>query len=142
MEKKFFSEIVFLLKTFFFVYLGLSIQFKNVLMILAAAAVVVILLITRVLSIKLAVSKKATHTWDASIMSIMISKGLATAVLGSLFIENHLPGGANIQSTIYYTIVLSVIITSVLIFLLEKTKVKGSFYKIFSNYLPEENNSA
>lgn len=133
-EKMFFGEIVFMLKTFFFVYLGLSIQFTNMFSFFTAILIIAVILLTRIISVLISTERKSTTKWEAGIMSVMISKGLATAVLASIFVEKGFDRGEYIQSVIYNTILLSVILTSLYIFLLEKTKLKTFSAKLFRKY--------
>jgi potassium/hydrogen antiporter len=121
-EKLFFGEIVFLLKTFFFVYLGLSIAFKDIYFLMVAGGAIVIIIIVRIITVRVLFRKDEIYKSDKSIISIMISKGLATAVLGSLLFEFQLPRGDEIQNLIYYIILLSIIANSIFVFILEKRK--------------------
>jgi NhaP-type Na+/H+ or K+/H+ antiporter len=116
-EKTFFSEIVFILKTFFFVYIGLMIT-------LAA-------FIYRVPIVKL-VAPKTTPPEDASLMAIMVPKGLAAAALASLALQQGITGGDIIQNVTFAVVLFSIIITSILIFLLYRTPVSGLYRRFFS----------
>lgn len=123
-EKLFFSEIVFVLKTFFFVYLGLSISFKNVYYLGIAVIAVAITLLARLLVVKVIYKMESFSPKDLSIIKIMISKGLATAVLGSLFFEYGFESGDEIKSIIYYVILFSIIATSLLVVFSDKSFAK------------------
>ena len=122
MEKLFFGEIVFLLKTFFFVYLGLSITLKDINFLLIAGGAIIIILLIRVITVNILFLKEDIYKSDKSIISIMMSKGLATAVLGSMLYEFKFPGGDEIQDIIYYVILLSIILNSIFVFILEKKR--------------------
>ena len=122
MEKSFFSEIVFLLKTFFFVYLGLSITIKDISFLVIAGGAIILILLIRVITVNILFHKEDVYKSDKSIISIMMSKGLATAVLGSMLYEFKFPGGDEIQNIIYYVILLSIILNSIFVFMLEKKK--------------------
>ncbi|PKL81925.1 MAG: hypothetical protein CVV24_12790 [Ignavibacteriae bacterium HGW-Ignavibacteriae-3] len=119
-EKLFFGEIVFVLKTFFFVYLGLSISFQNIFYISIAAITIVIIFGARYISVKLLYAGRQYSKRDLSIVWLMISKGLAAAVLGSLLYEHGIERGGEIRSIIYYIILLSIIANSFLIFISQR----------------------
>jgi cell volume regulation protein A len=136
-EKTFFAEIVFLLKTFFFVYIGLSIQFKNLWWITFGLTVALLIFIFRIPVVRFGVPKSIPRP-DASRMAAMAPKGLAAAVLASLPLQQGVPGGDLIQNSTYAVVLFSVILTSLLIFLQDKTFV-GRFYQfIFKGFAPDE----
>jgi NhaP-type Na+/H+ or K+/H+ antiporter len=136
-EKTFFAEIVFLLKTFFFVYIGLSVQFKNRWWITFGLTVALLIFIVRIPVVRFGVQKSIPKV-DACRMAAMAPKGLAAAVLASLPLQQGVPGGDLIQNSTYAVVLFSVILTALLIFLQEKTFV-GTFYRlIFKGYAPEE----
>lgn len=80
-------------------------------------------------------------------MAAMAPKGLAAAVLASLPLQQGVPDGDLIQNSTYAIILFSVVLTSLLIFLQDKTFV-GRFYRyIFAGFgtgqvLPDEEPSA
>ncbi len=74
-EKDFFSEMVFLLRTFFFVYVGMSIVLNNAYLIGLGAAITVLLFLVRI-PVVLASADTKAPLFDMSFMSIMIPKGL------------------------------------------------------------------
>src|SRR4030042_807439 len=82
-EKIFFSEVVFLLKTFFFVYVGLSMELTNSWFFYVAAVMTIAIFVLRIPVVRLSLSK-STPASDASLIAVMIPKGLAAAVLASI----------------------------------------------------------
>ena len=119
-EKSFFKELVFVLKTFFFVYIGISMPFNNSrallygLMVAAGIAAVRFVLV-------MIVGRKNTRT-DRIIVGIMSPKGLVSAILASIpeQINNAMgycviPGATTIKYTTYSVIFFSIIITSLLV---------------------------
>lgn len=118
-EKYFFSEIVFLLRTFFFVFVGVNIQIERSDWLLWGAIITLILLAVRILVIKWIV-KPDTPLLDKSVMSFMIPKGLGAAVIATLpLYENH-PDGHIIQSIAFSVILFSTLFCVSLFFLLKK----------------------
>ncbi len=134
-EKAFFGEIVFLIKTFFFVYLGLSITISAAWTLLPAAAFTCSLLVTRLLGVRLSIRKHWMTQKDASRVGVMIPKGTAAAVLASIPFQMGLPEGPLIQDLTYTVIVSSVMFSALLIFLLEKTPLDRGLGLIFNGYV-------
>jgi potassium/hydrogen antiporter len=66
---------------------------------------------------------------DAAIVAVMEPKGLAAAVLASLPLAAGIANGQAIQDITYIIIFFSILVCSVLIFLLERT----SFSKMYRN---------
>lgn len=129
-EKVFFSEVVFLLKTFFFIYIGLSISFNSFWTISLGLLLTVIIYIARIPIVKLS-TRKTTQTYDKTIMSIMVPKGLAAAVLASIPLQMGLEGGEFIRDITYAVVLLSITLTSLLVYLVEKVSWVGGLYGFF-----------
>src|SRR3990170_7429303 len=96
-EKLFFSETVFLLKTFFFVYIGLSIQLTDLGLMMLGLFLIVLLLVLRIAVVLLSIPR-STPASDASLMAVMIPKGLGAAVLASVPLQEGVVGGELIQA--------------------------------------------
>ena len=129
MEKLFFSEIVFLLKTFFFVYLGISIIFSDFLILCLAFTLTLIIAASRFIASKIS-NDKGTSLIDAEFTYSMFAKGLATTVLASLPFQLGIPGGEFIQNIVYLVIIISILLTGLIIFLVGKGYLR-IFTKIF-----------
>ncbi|HET7104475.1 MAG TPA: cation:proton antiporter [Terracidiphilus sp.] len=132
-EKGFFAEIVFLLKTFFFVYIGLSIQFTNWSSITFGLTVTLLIFAARIPIVRLGV-KKSIPRLDASRMAAMTPKGLAAAVLASLPLEMHIPGGEFMQNSTYAVVLFSIMLTAILTFLQDKTFVGRLYQLVFTGF--------
>ncbi len=137
-EKSFFSEIVFILKTFFFVYIGLSIPFNDMQALLYGLLITVVLFVMRMLLTKFSVSNKSSN-FDKTIISMMIPKGLAAAVLATLPEQAGIPGGETIKYITYSVVFLSILITSILILLNNKIGVKRLYNSLWGKGNQEEN---
>jgi NhaP-type Na+/H+ or K+/H+ antiporter len=123
-ERAFFGEAVFLVKTFFFVYLGVSMTFGDLRAaatgaILAAAAFVGRAVVVRLLG------PGDMSRRDAMLMIALIPKGLAAAVLASLPLEMGLAGGAMVQSTVYSAVFSSIVLCALLVFGVERGRLAG-----------------
>lgn len=118
-EKDFFSEFVFILQTYFFVYIGISIQFGNPWMYIVGLIIVAAIILSRPLSLKI-LSKKKFDNKDLAIMAIMTPKGLIPAVLASIPIQVGLQYGAEIQDLGFAVVLFSIVICSILVILVSK----------------------
>lgn len=135
-ERAFFSEGSFLLKTFFFVYLGICLEFTNPLLIGLGLFLTIMAFILRIPAVKVSVNK-LTPMKDTSIMAIMAPKGLAAAVLASIPLQQGITGGELIRSITYSVVLFSIVATSLLILLLEKTKLANYYGRILSPETPK-----
>ncbi|MCQ2203032.1 MAG: cation:proton antiporter [Bacteroidales bacterium] len=136
-EKKLYKEIVFLIKIFFFVYLGISMPVDQMYTVGIAAALVFSLYTVRPLVTKV-LARKRISPYDNSILSIMVPKGLAAAVLASLPTQYGMIEGADIQAITYNVIFISIILTSILAPIISNTPIGKAYYSFFKN----KNNTA
>jgi NhaP-type Na+/H+ or K+/H+ antiporter len=134
-ERAFFGEIVFLIKTFFFVYLGLSATLVDVWTLAIAFALSMGLVLARIVAVRLSTRKDVTPRKDALLMSVMVPKGTAAAVLAAFPLQMLLQGGEQIQNVIYAVVVVSIVVTAFLLFLIEKTPFQMLLGVAFSGYL-------
>ncbi len=132
-EKSFLGEIVFLLRTFFFIYIGLSIQFDNPMIFLLGLVVTLVLFLIRIPAVMFSVPR-STPAWDVSIMAVMIPKGLATAVLASVPLQQGYPSGMFIEEATYAIVLFSIVINSILIILIDKTAFSRMYRRIFARF--------
>ncbi len=113
-ELLFYREAVFLLKTFFFVYLGISIHFSAVEMMLIAATMVVAIFAMRIGVTRFTIDRSYTPR-DSAMTSMMAPKGLAAAVLAGLPSQYGFAGGAIIQDATYMVVFFSIILCALLV---------------------------
>jgi cell volume regulation protein A len=111
----FYREAVFLLKTYFFVYLGISIQFGEA--IPAMAAIIMVLVVyTMRLGLTRFIFRSADYSLrDAAMTSMMAPKGLAAAVLATLPLQYGVAGGEVIRDTTYMVVLASITLTALLV---------------------------
>lgn len=119
-EKTFYKELVFVFKTFFFVYIGICIPFSDLTTLLWGFIVAASLFVVRFAII--AIVGKGETTADKWTVSMLIPKGLASAVLAPMPEQINLhvgyeliPGATMIKNVTYAVIFFSVIITSLLV---------------------------
>jgi cell volume regulation protein A len=128
-ERIFFGEIVFLLRTFFFVFIGISIQINRLDWLMWGALITVFVFVTRIFVVRFVISK-STPLLDKSVMSVMVPKGLGAAVIATLPLQKSHPDGVIIQS-ICFSVILFSTIYCVLLFFIVKTGVATPLYRIF-----------
>lgn len=81
--KRFEAEVAFLIRTFFFVFLGIIFTCSNIIFLIGGIAVSCILILTRIGGVWL-VTLKSTLKKERGIMTILLTRGLAAAVLATL----------------------------------------------------------
>ncbi len=126
-ERILFGEAVFLLKTFFFVYIGISIQLDDLVSIILGFFITLILFGFRIPIVR-ASMPKSTEKTDLYYMAGMVPKGLAAAVLATIPLQKGLPYGESIMNITFSVVLFSIVFTSILIPLLEKSEKTRSFY--------------
>lgn len=137
MDKLFFAETVFLLKTFFFIYLGLSLKFDSIVYFFIALGIVVPVYLGRFLIVRLTASRKYSKR-DVSLMTIMVPKGLAAAVLATLPVQFHLPNAEWVVGTVYMVVLVSITLTAVMVLLIEKTRLQNSYFAAFKTFAADD----
>lgn len=135
-EEALFAEIVFLLKTFFFVYIGLSVRFTHLHTVIAAFGITTFLFLIRVPVVRWSLSARTTQA-DASLAAVMTPKGLAAAVLATLPLQAGLESGAVIQEAVYAVVLFSIGATTLLSFLLERGTLRSFYAAALPNFSPE-----
>lgn len=111
----FYREAVFLLKTYFFVYLGISIHFTEVKIALTASAMVLIIYVMRIVLSRLVFSSPTYSLRDTAFTSMFAPKGLAAAVLAALPLQYGVVGGEIIRDTTYMVVLISIAFTALLV---------------------------
>ncbi len=135
-ELSFYSEAVFLLKTYFFVYLGISIQFGSSIQTYAAIAMIIATYLMRLLLTRYVVSGDSYDLRDAAITSMMAPKGLAAAVLATLPLEAGVIGGEIIRDVTYVVILVSISLTAVLVMLYPNRIFQQAYSRILNKAAP------
>ena len=127
-ERALFSELVLLLKTFFFVYVGMSIQLYAWQPIVIGLAITVLLYALRIPVVRLAVQNKyQIPSQERKYMSVTTPKGLTAAVLATqamAFIPD-VETGFFIRNIVFSVILFSIVINSILIPLIARKRNRG-----------------
>jgi cell volume regulation protein A len=106
------AEIVFLIKAFFFVYLGLIVAFPTVSYILLTLMISVLLLGVRSVAV-LATTIGSELSKEKGSMSVIYGRGLAAAILSVLPAQYGLPNAGLYSTLTLMVIVLTAIVTSI-----------------------------
>jgi potassium/hydrogen antiporter len=114
---RFLSDLVFILKTFFFIFLGISIRFSSWSILAWSLAAVLGAYAARLALVRITMNR-AVSRYDASVASVMAPKGLAAAVLAGVPLQFGIAGGEAVQQFVYMVVLVSIVVTSVAIPLL------------------------
>ena len=141
-EKTLFSELVFLMKTFFFVYVGISIKFDSFISLLIGLGISVLMIILRIWVVRVSLPSniKGISPKDRAFLSMMIPRGLAAAVLATMISQSQLAGSERVSNIVFSVIFFTIIFTSVLVPLLEKSKKFRKIYIQIINFPKFKNN--
>ncbi|MBI2654341.1 cation:proton antiporter [Candidatus Woesearchaeota archaeon] len=116
-EQLFYSQISFFLKTFFFVYIGILLDFSNLKALIIGAIMAIAIMLLRNTTSFIA---KNFMPYDKKIMNSIFARGLAAAVLAQLAIQHNLQNAELIAKITFSVIMFTIIFSSVRIFLVNK----------------------
>lgn len=118
-SKDVYGELAFVIKTFFFVYLGLLIDFSNPMSFVYALLIVVGVYLLRPVVVAL-VFPKMTKLQDANMLASLIPKGLAAAVLVQLPIQAGVAGASSLVNVTLAVVLISIVFSAVLSVVIQK----------------------
>ncbi len=133
-EMSLLSSVTFLLRTFFFIYLGLLIQIESWMAVLWAIILTGVIFVTRYVSVRAVFRSSVAPRLDAITAVAMGPRGLACAVLATLPLQRGLPEGEWIQNLIFAVIPLSILMTSIFVSLAERDWFNKKTEFLFKNY--------
>jgi cell volume regulation protein A len=93
--KQFHGLTSFVIRTFFFVYLGMIVTFKSLNFILIGIIILMVLLIVRYFAIYISTYKGGFEVDDKQILTVMMPRGLAAAILAISFTPLILGAGTS-----------------------------------------------
>jgi NhaP-type Na+/H+ or K+/H+ antiporter len=117
-EQEYYSEAVFILKTFFFIYLGLSMHLPAKGDGFVLLTIVLIYLSRALITRWLAAGRMNLR--EASLTAVMAPKGLAAAVLAALPLEAGIAGGEIIRDRTYLMVLGSIVLSACAVPLIER----------------------
>ena len=136
-EMSLLQAISFLLRTFFFLYLGMIMQLSSLSVFLWAVLLSALILATRYISVRLVFSKKRFPLFDALVAFGMGPRGLACAVLATLPLQRGYAEGQFIQNVIFYVIFISILSSSLFVIFGKHAFFQNLFSSLFKGYQEE-----
>ncbi len=125
--------MVFILKTFFFISIGISIPFTDTMALLYGGIIAIAIFVVRLILVTI-VGRNNTPT-DRWIVSVMMPKGLISAVLASMPKQLNnavgyeiIPHAERIECMVYSIIFFSIMLSSLLV-LISRKKIIDDEYK-------------
>lgn len=131
-EKSFFLEVEYILKTLFFVYIGISMTFTSWKWIVLAFIFMLAKVLSRIPIVNYTLSKDLDRQ-DISVALAMCPCGLLSAVLATSAAQT-LPEGAVIKDIVYSVIFFSFIFCALMAFLIEKGYFKSTAAILFARH--------
>jgi cell volume regulation protein A len=105
------NQITFLVRTFFFVFVGLLASFGNVEYIIFGIVAALAIYISRTIIVKMTLTQRFSQL-DKKVTTIMMPRGLAAAVLATFPLTMGLPNASAYSQIVFSIIMASVIITT------------------------------
>jgi NhaP-type Na+/H+ or K+/H+ antiporter len=128
-ERDFFAEVVFIMQTYFFVYVGISLQFGAPAIYATGFLIVLLIIGFRIPGVVYLTGKNIPKP-EKTIMAVMTPKGLVPAVLAALPLQRGLAHGEIIVDLGYSIVLFSIIICSLLVIMLSlKPNLLNGFKK-------------
>jgi potassium/hydrogen antiporter len=128
------QELSFVLRTFFFVYLGLLIHFASIKTILFALITALLILVIRYFSVQLLFRPAKYSRLDAMIITAMGPRGLACAVLATLPLQKGYADGALLQNAVFGVIPVTIFFTALFVMLSENAGFRKRAARYFGAY--------
>jgi len=130
-ESRFLGELVFILKTFFFVFLGLNMHPSDFWSPLAIGTVA-ILVVVRLAGMRVCLGRSVENAKTGTLLGVMMPKGLAAAVLAAAAQASPgMPRGEEVDNLLYGVILYSILGTAFLVFATERL----NFSRLFAGWL-------
>ena len=116
-EEYFYHQLSFLLKTFFFVYVGVLIDLSNHKALILGAILGIAILFSRRASIL--ILGKGTDE-EQNLINVVFARGLAAAAIAQLAIQANITGADFIAKITYIVITTTIILSSISIFVTQR----------------------
>jgi len=122
--KKFHSEISFLIRTFFFVYLGMIVVINNINIVFYSILLCALLFFGRIASVIVATIKDEELKNNRDLISVMVPRGLAAAVLSQLPIVYGLENAEVFPDIAFTVIMVTAVICTFGVFITSRNKTR------------------
>jgi cell volume regulation protein A len=123
--RKFHAQMSFLIKTFFFIYLGLVATFDDPAIILLGVVLCLVLLVVRYLAVVLSSIGNRTLLASKGILTTMYARGLSAAVVAEIVVISGIPNASIYPDIIIVVIVATIVISSLGIIIFARKKPPG-----------------
>lgn len=135
-ERRLYAEVVFLLKAFFFVYLGTTLRLESFGSALAILALVlaIIPIIPRYPIALYILARDATPRREAMLAVALGPRGMAAAVLAQLPVSMGVPNTADLAEVVTMMVFFSITIAALLVFLIERRHLDGLAGLLFRGF--------
>jgi cell volume regulation protein A len=127
--KQFHSLTSFVIRTFFFVYLGMIVSFQELDYILIGIIILLILLLGRYLAVIISTYRGGFEKDDKQTMMVMMPRGLAAAILaikfGPEFVGKYMPAYEGFFQDVAFVVILgTAIITTIGVSIISHSEIK------------------
>ena len=131
------NQLTFLVRSFFFVFVGLLASFGQIEYILLGVVATILIYVARVGMVRAVLTKRFSKL-DKKVTQVMMPRGLAAAVLATLPLTMGLPNAEAYPQIVFFIILSSVIITTMGLGSAKKIPPpeprEGGFVRIEDNY--------
>jgi NhaP-type Na+/H+ or K+/H+ antiporter len=128
-ELSFLGELTFLIKTFFFIYIGFSIRLSETASLVLGLVMAILALMFRILAV-IGGTGPTMPVADRRMCAIMAPRGLTSAVLATMAVQAHLDIAPVMQNLVYGLILFSVVFTASLAFIIEKGRLPWPYTRL------------
>jgi NhaP-type Na+/H+ or K+/H+ antiporter len=140
-DMAFLNTLSFMLKTVFFIYLGVLVKFSDPVLVAIAVLLTALIFITRYFCIRLLFNKNSWSQLDVMVTTAMGPRGLACAVLATLPVQKGIEGGEWLQSVIFSLIPLSIFFTAIFVSVFEVKTLRDKCSSMWEGYLNDTTSS-
>jgi NhaP-type Na+/H+ or K+/H+ antiporter len=109
-ERMFYQEISFFVKTFFFVYIGILLNVKNLKAVALGSGIAIVIMLLRSLTRLLTKSFKPL---DRLLIDSLFARGIAPAAIILMATSKNLISDATMVDTVYFVITATIVLSSV-----------------------------
>ena len=133
-DMAFLNTLSFMLKTVFFIYLGVLVKFNQPIIVAIALLLTALIFVTRYFSVRFVLKKETWSKLDVMVATAMGPRGLACAVLATLPTQKGIEGGDWLQSVIFSLIPLTIFFTALFVSLFEAKSLRAKLGFLWSEY--------
>jgi len=117
------SDLAFLVRTFFFVYIGVTVNVSNPLWILYGAILSILLVVMRIFVIYITTIRSSLQS-ERSLLSVVLARGLNETVLSVVFLSYNLPYSDMFQQIAFIIIIITNLLTTIGVYKFTRLKRK------------------